>query len=123
MKLTKTIAVVGLLAISSTAANASTFGWGSSWSNYSSSNYGSQMRSQRAASIASSLFNNFAYTIRSNPRSSQQAQNILAQIRNRLAVRSPGGSGSSASVVPLPASGLLLVGALGAFALRRRQKS
>ena len=123
MKLTKTIAVVGLLAISSTAANASTFGWGSSWSNYSSSNYSSQMRSQRVASIASSLFNNFASTIQSNPRVSQQAQDILAQIRSRLAVTNPGGSGSSASVVPLPASGLLLVGALGAFALRRRQKS
>ena len=71
MKLTKTLAVVGLLALSSTAANASTFGWGSSWSSYSASNYSSQVRSQRVATLASSLLNRYAYTIPTNPRVSR----------------------------------------------------
>lgn len=123
MKLTKTLVVVGLLAVGGTAANASTLGWSSSWNNFGSSNYSSQVRSQRVVTIASTLFNRYGYEIRSNLVANQQVQTVLARIQNRLVVGNHGNSGSSASEVPLPASGLLLMGALGALALRRRSKS
>ena len=121
MRLTKTLVVIGLLTVSSTAANASTLGWGSSWSNFSSANLSSRAQNQRG--IASSVFNRLGTNLQPNQNANQTASATLSSIQSRMAVRDPVRTDTSASEVPLPASGLLLLGAVGALALRRRQKS
>lgn len=122
MKLTKTLVVVGLLAFGGTAANASTLGWMSSWSSSSSYSYSSQASSQRVYSIASTLFSRYTSNDHFRQNANRVVASVLSRVQERLAERVRPEPASNVSDVPIPASGLLLVGALGALALRRRQK-
>ena len=123
MKLTRTLVVVGLLTLGGTAANATTISWGSSWSTFSTSSYSSQVRSERIGGIASVLFHRYNTNQQFRQNVNRVAAITLVRVREHLAVPSRQDTGGHSSEVPLPASGLLLVGALGALALGRRWKS
>lgn len=120
MKLTKTLVVIGLLAMPGTAANASTYGFGYAWGANGPAYSIRQVKATRGTALASSLFSRYAVTPvrKRGPKSV-----ILPRLRERLVVKYHRSKEEPVSNVPLPASGLLLVGALGAVALTRRKKS
>ena len=119
MKILKTLAVAGLLTVGSTAADASTFGWGNwSWSSNSNS-YSNPVSSNQSFSRIRSF--NVSSLSRGN--GTQIRTYVLNRVRQQHAVPTRPSTPTPTSDVPLPAGGLLLVGAMGALALGRRKKT